>query len=297
MHFDLTDLRLFLHICEKGSITAGAQASHLALPSASARLRGLEAPLGTALFLRERRGVAPTPAGLALAHHARLVLQHVTHLQEDLSEYALGFKGQVRLLCNTAAISEFLPDPLGAFLMAHPNVDIDVQEEPSYRIVPALMQGAADVGIVSDAVDLTGMDVRPFRADRLDLLVPAGHPLIGCEPLRFAETLDYDYVALESGSALTAHLDDQAARAGRRMRARVRMRTFASIARMVEQGVGVAVIPQSAARRLRLGGSLRRLALADDWADRRLVLCARGLAHAPAYVQSLVAALTSSPTD
>lgn len=291
MHFDLTDLRLFLNICEKGSIAAGAAASHLALPSASARLRGLEASLGTPLFSRERRGVTATPAGLALAHHARLLLQQVAHLQEDLGEYALGFKGRVRLLCNTAAISEFLPDPLADFLKAHPNVDVDVQEQPSYRIVPALVQGAADVGIVSDAVDLTGMDVLPFRTDRLELLTPADHPLARRGPLRYAETLDHDYVALEAGSALSAHLDDQAARAGRQMRARVRMRTFASIARMVERGVGVAVIPQSAARRLRLGAGLRRLALTDDWADRRLVLCVRGLAAAPGYVQALVQAL------
>lgn len=291
MHFDLTDLRLFLNICEKGSITAGASASHLALPSASARLRGLETSLGTALVTRERRGVNPTAAGQALAHHARLLLQQVDHMQEDLGEYALGFKGRVRLLCNTAAMSEFLPDPLADFLCAHPNVDVDVQEQPSYRIVPALTQGTADVGIVSDAVDLTGMDVLPFRSDRLELLAPPDHPLAqrGDAPLRYAETLAYDYVALEVGSALTAHLDDQAARAGRQMRARVRLRTFAAIARMVERGVGLAVIPQSAARRLRPG--VKRITLSDDWADRRLVLCVRGLASAPGYVQELVQTL------
>ncbi|AHV94661.1 LysR substrate-binding domain protein [Bordetella holmesii 04P3421] len=291
MHFDLTDLHLFLNICEAGSITAGAKASHLALPSASARLRGMEASLGTALFERQRRGVSATPAGQALAHHARVLLQQVAHLQEDLGEYALGFKGRVRLLCNTATLSEFLPDPLGKFLKAHPNVDVDVSEQASYRIVPALLQGTADVGIVSDAVDLSGLDALAFRRDRLELITPADHPLASRRALRYADTLDYDFVALEAGSALSVHLDDQAARAGRQMRARVRMRSFSALARMVQRGVGVAIIPESASRRLRLGAGLRRLSLTDEWADRRLLVCVRALDSAPAYVQALVQAL------
>lgn len=291
MHFDLTDLKLFLHICEKGSITAGAAASHLALPSASARLRSMEASLGTPLFMRKRRGVTLTPAGLALTHHARLLLQQVAHLQEDLGEYAHGFKGRIRLLCNTAAISEFLPDPLAAFLNAHPNVDVDIQEQLSHRIVPALAQGAADVGIVSDAVDLSGMDVLPFRPDKLELLAPAGHPLTQRAAWRFAETLDHDYIALDAGSALSGYLDDQAARAGRQMRVRVRLRSFSAIARMVGHGLGVAVVPQSAALRLPLGPGVCRRPLTDAWADRRLMLCVRGLATAPGYVQALVQAL------
>ncbi|OZI72286.1 LysR substrate-binding domain-containing protein [Bordetella genomosp. 12] len=295
MHFDLTDLRLFLHICDQGSITAGAAASHLALPSASARLRGLEASLGTPLFVRERRGVTATPAGHALAHHARVLLQQVAHLQEDLGEYALGFKGRVRLLCNTAAISEFLPDPLAQFLTAHPNVDVDVSEQASYRIIPALKQGTADIGIVSDAVDLSGLDALPFRRDRLELILPAAHPLASRDSLRYAETLDYDYVALEAGSALSVHLDDQAARAGRQMRVRARMRSFSGVARMVQGGVGLAIVPQSACRRLRLGACVRRLALADDWADRRLLVCVRDLNTAPGYVQALVQALRAQP--
>ena len=65
MHFDLTDLRLFLHVAEAGSITAGAARSGLALASASARVQGMEAQAGVALLERGRRGVEPTPAGIS----------------------------------------------------------------------------------------------------------------------------------------------------------------------------------------------------------------------------------------
>ena len=94
-------------------------------------------------------------------------------MQQDLAEYAKGVKGQVRLLCNTTAITEYLPELLADFLRDHPNLDIDLQELPSTRITHALRQSAADLGIVSDAVDAEGLQTRYFRDDPL-VLKPQG---------------------------------------------------------------------------------------------------------------------------
>ena len=80
MHFDLTDLRLYLNILDTGNITAGAARSHLSLAAASARVRAMEASLGIDLLERGRRGVTPTPAGKALAEHARILLQQALSL-------------------------------------------------------------------------------------------------------------------------------------------------------------------------------------------------------------------------
>lgn len=128
MRFDLTDLRLFLHTAESGSITAGAERAHLTLASASARIRGMEAALGVPLLTRNRRGVETTAAGRTLVHHARVVLQQMERMRGELGEYARGLKGHVRLLSNTAAMTEFLPETLSAFLAQHPEVDIDLEE-------------------------------------------------------------------------------------------------------------------------------------------------------------------------
>ncbi|OWT80511.1 MULTISPECIES: LysR substrate-binding domain-containing protein [unclassified Achromobacter] len=290
MHFDLTDLRLFLHTVDAGSITAGAARAHLALASASARLRALEDSLGTPLLARGRRGVTPTPAGQALAYHARGVLQQVDRMQDDLSDYAGGLRGRVRLLCNTAAISEYLPEPLGAFLCGHPNIDVDLEERASHRIVPELHAGSADVGIVSDAVSLQGLETFPFRRDRLVLMVPADHPLAGTKRADFADTLAHNHVGLAQASAIAAYLDDQAARAGQRLRVRVRVNNYDAMARMVVQGVGVAVLPRPAALRRR-GARVLILELTDAWADRQLMLCVRNWDSLPQYAQALVRAL------
>jgi DNA-binding transcriptional LysR family regulator len=291
MHFDLTDLRLFLQTLDSGSITAGAARCHLALASASARLRGLEASLGTPLLLRGRRGVRPTAAGQALAYHARSLLQHVDRMEEDLGDYASGFKGRVRLLCNTAAVTEHLPEPLGAFLKAHPNIDVDLQEQPSHRILPELREGTADVGIVSDAVDLSGLHATPFRRDRLVLLAPRGHALARRARVRYTETLDHDHIGLPASTALGVYLDDQAARAGRRARTRVRVQGFDAVARLVAQGAGLGIMPEAAARRWAGRAGVRLLILDEPWADRQLMLCVRTMEGLPNYTRALIQAL------
>lgn len=294
MRFDLTDLRLFLRVAETGSLTQGAARAHLALASASARIRGMEDELKVPLLERERRGVRLTPAGRALVHHARTVLEQIDRMRGDLGSYASGLKGQVRLLANTAALTEFLPERLGAFLAAHPHVDIDLEERLSTEIVQAVAGGQAEVGIVADTVDLGALETFPFQVDRLVLVMARGHPLGARRALSFAEVLDEPFVGLTEGSALQDHLAVHASRLGRRPKYRVRLRSFDAICRMVEQGVGVGVIPEAAARRCQRSMALRRIPLSDAWASRRLSLCVRRYGELSPYARLLVDALQAN---
>lgn len=292
MHFDLTDLRLYLNILDSGNITAGAERSHLSLAAASARIRALEASLGVDFLLRGRRGVTPTAAGKALAKHARVLLQQAERMQQDMAEYANGVKGQVRLLCNTTAITEYLPELLADFLHDHPNLDIDLQERPSARITHALRQGAADLGIVSDAVDTDGLQTRPFRDDPLVLILPRDHPLADSGDLRFGDTLHHDYVGLNANSALAVYLEEQALHTGSRMQIRIRADGFDGVMRMVARGAGLAIVPLAAIERWPGETPFKSLALQEPWALRKLLLCARDFAALPAYAQALLNALT-----
>lgn len=291
MHFDLTDLRLFLLIAETGSITAGAARAGLALASASARVRGMEEQAGVALFERGRRGVQPTAAGRTLLHHARLVSFQIERMRGELGEFARGLKGHVRVLANTAALTEFLPEALATFLAANPQVDVDVDERPSTTLAPALLEGAADIGVGSDHADFTGLEVRPFRADRLVLIAPPGHPLASAGKTAFASALGGDFVGLATDSALQAHLLDHAARAGGRMRFRARVRGLDAVCRMVACGAGLAVVPEAAA--MRAAGALAMVQLTDSWAERRLCVLARAGAELPIHAQRLMDHLAS----
>jgi molybdate transport repressor ModE-like protein len=297
LRFDLTDLRLFLHVAEAASITHGANRSNMALASASERIRAMEDALGAPLLERRRRGVQLTPAGVALLQHARIITQQLERMRGELTEYAKGLRGHVRLLSNTAATAEFLPAALGGFLLAHANIDVDLEERPSGEIVRAVAAGLADVGIVADAVDPAAeLETFPFAIDRLVLVAPRRHALGRQRQIAFRATLEHDYVGLVAGSALQEHLDDQAARSGHRLKLRVRLTGFDAICRLVETGIGLAAVPEAAARRCSRTMSIRVIPLTDPWALRHLTICVRRLASLPSHAQRLVEHLSAHPS-
>jgi DNA-binding transcriptional LysR family regulator len=288
MRFDLTDLRLFLHVVEAGSITRGAERMHLAVAAASTRIRDMEATLGTPLLHRGRQGVQPTEAGRTLLHHARVLLQQAERMRGDLAEYADGLRGQVRLMSNTNALTEFLPEPLSAFLAAHPQVNIDLEERLSDEIVAAVADGTADVGIVAGTVEVAGLEVLPFRVDRFVLVVATNQPLAAAGQIAFAEALDFDFVGLDRASALQRFLSEKADRIGRRLKLRVQLRSFDAVCRLVECNVGIGVVPATTAERLAKTMSIHPIELIDEWAVRKLTICVRHQADLPIYARELV---------
>lgn len=288
MRFDLTDLKLFLHVVEAGSITAGAERMHLAVAAASTRIRNMELELGTPLLNRDRQGVQTTPAGRALLHHARLLLQQAERMRGDLSEYADGLKGHIRLLSNTNALTEFLPEPLSNFLASHPNVNIDLEERLSDEIVAAIADGKADIGIVAGTEDVTGLEVFPFRIDRFVLVTSSSHPLAAQKSIAFSEVLESDFVGLDRASSLQRFLSEKADRIGKRLKLRVQLRSFDAVCRLVECNVGIGIVPETTVERNARTMTLHRIQLTDEWALRRLTICVRKLADLPTYAQELV---------
>jgi DNA-binding transcriptional LysR family regulator len=294
MRFDLSDLRLFLTVVEAGSITHGAERMHLALAAASTRIRNMEAELGIPLLQRERQGVQPTPAGRTLAHHAHILLQQAARMHSELGQYAEGIKGHVRLMSNTNALTEFLPEVLSDFLASHPQVNIDLEERLSDEIVAAVADGTADIGIVAGTVEVADLETRPFRTDRFVLVVAPAHPLAAVGRVAFTEVLDYDFVGLDRASALQRFLADKAERVGRRLKLRVQLRSFDAVCRLVECNVGIGVVPATTAERHARTMSIHRIELADDWALRKLTICMRREVDLPTYARELVRHLAAA---
>jgi DNA-binding transcriptional LysR family regulator len=296
MRFDLTDLKLFCDVADEGSITAGAGKSALALAAASTRIRNMETALGAPLLTRSRHGVELTPAGRTLLKHARAILGQTARLREDLSAYAGGASGEVRLLANTNALTEFLPEALSSFLARHPHVSVDLEERLSDEIVGLIAEGVGDVGIVAGTVEVGALATFPFRSDRFVVVTAPEHPLAGRPQVSFAEVLEYDLVGLERSSSLQRFLVAKAARAGRPLKARVQLRSFDAVCRLVESGVGIGVVPETTARRAAKTMSLAIIELADDWALRELKIVVRSLGDLRPYARELVESLTASPT-
>jgi len=291
MSFDLTDLRLFLHIVDSGSITKGAEHAHLALASASARIRNMEDLLEVPLLTRGRRGVTPTEAGLALLHHGRIVLDQWERMLGDLGEYASGLKGHIRMLCNTVSLSECLPELLTTYLAEHPKVSIDLTERLSTEIVQDIVDGKADLAVMARSVDFGELETFPFRKLSFVLATPPDHPLAQRSSVAFSEVLKHDFVGLAEGSPLQRFLESHAARLGREMNFRVRLRDFQAVGRMVEKGVGLAIMPDTAAKRCTETMALRVVPITDPWVTRDLVLCVRRFDELPVHVRELVETL------
>lgn len=290
MRFDLTDLRLFLAVIDAGSITHGAAEAGLSLPAASERLRDMEADGGVKLLERGRRGVTPTEAGEALAHHARLILRQMAQMRGELGEHAKGLRATVRILANTAAVTEFLPGKLAPWLAMHPQLDLDIRERQSTEIARAVSAGLAEIGILSRHADTRGLTLLPFAVDRLVVIASRDDEMAGGRRVAFADILHRHFVGL-FGSALQDHIDNQAIRLGARLKMRVRMRSFEGVCRMVSAGVGLGIVPETAARRLNRSMPITSMRLADDWATRRLSICFRSDGELTPHARELAAHL------
>lgn len=294
MRFDLTDLRLFLAVIDAGSITHGAADVGLSLAAASERLRDMEA-LGEVILLdRGRRGVSPTEAGEALAHHARVILGQIRQMHGELGEYARGLRSTISILANTAAISEHLPEKLADWMAANPQVDLQLKERQSVEIARSVAAGHAEIGILSSATDMAGLTERPFAIDRLVVVMGGGHPLAGKGSIRFADLVDQHFIAL-AGGALQDHIDAQAGRIGMKLKTRVRLRDFDAICRLASADVGIGIVPDTAARRAKQSSAIVILGLTDDWATRQLVVCTAQGAELPLHARSLLDHLAALP--
>jgi DNA-binding transcriptional LysR family regulator len=288
MRFDLVDLQLFIAVADARSITAGALRVHLALASASARIKGLEAALGIELLKRGRRGVELTAAGESLLDHARIVIHDVEAMRGDLAAYASGAKTSVHLLANTSGLSEHLPRALAAFLREHPESSVDVEERESTDIAAAISSGAADLGFAAEHALPDNMERFLFSEDRLMLVSPRRGDLAGRRALDFAELAGRDFVGLTNSTALQIHIAKHAARLGMRLRFRARLRDFDAICQMVAADVGIAVVPEAAAKRCAGAMPIAMIRIRDAFANRRLAICARSFKNLPRPAKQLV---------
>lgn len=293
IRFDLTDLRLFVHVAEAGSITHGAARANMTLASASERIRAMENALSAPLLERNRRGVRLTTAGTVLLHHAWIVSQQLEQMRGDLDNFGSGLRGHVRLLSNIGAM-EALPVPLAAFLSAHPNIDVDLEHYGSGEIVRAIATGRADIGIVGDAID-PGAELEsfPFSEVRLVLVTPRKDPLSRHKKIAFREVLDREFIGYAVGSPMQDLLNYHAFRAGRRFKLRIRLNGPDLMCQMVEKGIGLAILPETAARRVQDSMAIRAIPLSDTWALRQLSICVRSMKSLPNHAQRLVQYLRS----
>jgi len=293
MRPDITSIALFIRVAELKSITKAASASHIALAAASRRIAQLEDQLGVHLLFRSARGVELTPAGTALLVHAKEMMARLDQLRVELSDYAKGGKGLVRVQANASALAQYLPADLATFFAAHPQIKLSLEEERSSAIVDALHRGATDVGIVMEGADPSALQLFEYRTDVLCAVVLKKHRL-RARKVAFAELLDEDFVGLEGNTVISQLMLAEARNREVPLRLRIEVKSFDVVLRMIEAGLGVGILPEAAARPFAAPMGLRVIELTDAWAQRRMYVAVRQYASLPAPARLLVDHLVPS---
>lgn len=274
-HLDLTDLRLLVNTADSYSLTKGAERSHLSVPSASVRVKNMEDCAGTKLFERRPRGVELTPAGQAMVHHARIVLNQMEQLGGELRAYSKGTKGHLRIAANTTALTEYLPQVLATFLDDHPDISIDLKARATGDVIRSVQDRRADIGLVTGCPQGHGLNMVSFYRDRIVLVVPEGHELAAQPSAAFRQTLDLVQVGLCEGSELHHFLQAQAAQLSSALNFRVQVSNIETACSMIDMRQGIGLLPESAARRHARGRRIALVPLDDCWAQRDIQLCTR----------------------
>lgn len=274
-HFDPVTLRLFIAVCEERNIARAATREALVASAVSKRIAALERELGTPLLVRARRGIAPTAAGEALLRQAREVLGAMERMHSEISEFAAGVQGSVRVMASVSALAEQLPEDLAGFLARHKAVRVSLDEKVSREIVRVVREGAADIGVLWDATDLSGLQCTPYRSDHLCVVLPASHPLAGQSRLSFEQTLDFPAVGVAPGGTLENMLRRESALLGRALNNRIQVSGLDAASRIVAAGLGLAVLPREAAEPAARAAGLVMVPLAEAWAERRFAICTR----------------------
>jgi DNA-binding transcriptional LysR family regulator len=287
MRYDLQTLKLFVAVCQEKSIAKAAEKEHTVASAISKRISELEKSIGAEVFYRHRRGVTLTQAGTELLQHATSLLEGLANLDSAMSVYASGVKGQVRLVANTSAIVQFLPDDLSSFLKMHPTIKIDLEEHTSEEVHRLVAAGKADVGILVAQRPLDGLEACLYRADELMLIMPPGHPLARKRSVRFAETLKYDYVTLPRGSSLCNTLMAAASDLGMPLRLRIQATSFDGLRRMVARNLGIGILPEGSVEPFLQTEGLVSRPLDEPWAHRNLTLISKPVESLPLLARIL----------
>ena len=276
---DWVTLRIFLATLEDGSIARASARCGIANSAAAKRLQMLEESCGVQLLDRGPRGVRPTSAGQAMASHARALLDLANRLADDMTAFAAGGYGTVRLAATPSVIcGHGIGAMLAAFADAQPGIRADLQELSNVAILHEISESRVDLGIVTSANPIpTGMQGALWRRDRLVIATATSHALATRSFVTFTEVLDHPMVRMQAGGGLSLLVNDAAQKLGRRPDYRYTVDSVEAGRNLVAAGLGITVIPEQMLRPFAASLGLCAVPLDEAWALRDLRLISRPL--------------------
>jgi DNA-binding transcriptional LysR family regulator len=265
---DLFTLRLFLSAVEEQQIGRAAIRENIAASTATKRIQDLEEIAGVKLLERTPKGVVPSPAGEVLVRYLRTIFGQLDDMRAEISAFTEGVRGEVHIASARSIIAPFLARELGSFSRDFPLVELVLSEVENAEIVRTVAHGEADIGVFAMAheIDLSGVDVVPYRKDRMVVVVPHGHQLADRGSVSFEDLLQESIIAV---NAMMPVFRNAARRLKEEFKPRFTVRSAGVAISLVQAGFGVTVQPECLVSR-DMFDSVSVLDLAEPWANRAI---------------------------
>lgn len=246
---EIRQLRAFVAIAESGTFTAGAVRVHITQAAISMQIRQLENELGARLFVRAPRRVILTEAGEHLLHRARHILREHDAAKDEIAELAGAERGRLRIGSASAMVTtEPLPKMLKELRKQHSRAEVSVMSGTSAALVQQILAGELDLAFVSLPVEARGIQTERLNEDQLVAIASPRHRLAKQRTVS-AYTLAGEKLILgERGGNTRRLIDHFFSQAGVGLSVSMELSRQAAIRRMVEEDMGVGIVPFQSVR-------------------------------------------------
>ena len=282
---ELRHLRHFVALAEEQSFTRAAARELIVQSGLSTSIRALEKEVGALLFVRGTRPVRLTAEGTALVPAARHTLDAADAAQQAVQDAHGVLAGKLRIgALQTSGHTMPFSSWLAEFALAHPGVDISVQQLPALQMMDLVLDGRLDCALVSLVSDhAPGLEVVPLLAEPVELVVAQDHPLAGAESVRLEQLAGERFVEPPAQWAIRVVVDDAFRAAGLGRRVAVEVNEWTMVLELVAAGVGVTLAPTGFDLAPRIAAGVRFVPLSGVELVRRIdLVLPQGHAASPA---------------
>jgi DNA-binding transcriptional LysR family regulator len=246
---EIRQLRAFIAIAELGTFTAGALRVHVTQAAISMQIRQLENELGAKLFIRAPRRVMLTEAGEQLLQRARQILRDHDAALDEIAELAGAERGRLRIGSASAMVTtDVLPTLLKEVRKRHARAEITVVSGTSEALVQQILSGEIDIAFVSMPVEARGINTERLTQDQLVAVASPRHRLAKEKTISAYTLAGENLILGERGGNTRRLIDLFFAQAGVSLHVSMELSRQAAIRRMVEEDMGVGIVPLQTVR-------------------------------------------------
>lgn len=239
----LESLKMFVDVVETGSFSRAAQLNHVTQSAVSQQIRALENRYEQRLLSRSARQVTPTPAGERLFRGCKEILARFSEVEQEIREQATEVSGACNVSCIYTVGLHELHTIQKELLRTHPKVNVRLNYRRSDQVYDDVILGAADLGLVAYPQPRAGVDIVPFREDKLVLVLQPGHPLAGKGKVAMSAVVGLPFIAFDREAPSRKGIDKLFRDKSLELNPTMEMDNVETIKRAVELGLGVSILP------------------------------------------------------